>query len=138
MLQPPLSSKFLILCLLVYLFSASWINQEENLAEKQKFYLCHFIIFDSSPTPFLLFQLRTLELLFFYLLLCFLYLFFGSAACGTFTSQPGIKPASPALEVRSLNHSRDSQGSPTLGMLLIFASYTLYGQIIPMLIHKHL
>ena len=49
--QPPLSSKFLILHLLVYLFNVSWINQEENLAEKQEFYLYHFITFASSPTP---------------------------------------------------------------------------------------
>lgn len=33
-LHPPLSSKFLILHLLVILLSVSWINQEENLAEK--------------------------------------------------------------------------------------------------------
>lgn len=83
-LQPPLSSKLLILCLQVNFFSVSWINQEENLAEKQGFYLYHFIIFASSPTLILLFQLRTLEL------------------------------------------------------LLIFASYTLYGQIVVILIHKHL
>lgn len=65
-LQSPLSSKFLILHLLVYLFNVSWINQEENLTEKQEFYLCHFITFASSLTPFLLFQLRILELPFFF------------------------------------------------------------------------
>ena len=65
-LQFPLSSKFLILHLLVYLFNVTWLNQKENLAEKQEFYLYHFITFASSLTPFLLFQLRILELPFFF------------------------------------------------------------------------
>ena len=64
--QPPLSSKFLILHLLVYLFNVSWINQEENLAEKQEFYLYHFITFASSPTPVFTFSAKNLGIAFFF------------------------------------------------------------------------
>lgn len=82
--ESPRSSTFLILCLLVYFFNVSWINQKENLAEKQGCYLYHYIIFASSPALFLLFKLKTLVL------------------------------------------------------LLIFASYMLYGQTVIILICKHL
>ena len=64
--QPPLSSKFLILHLLVYLFNVSWINQEENLAEKQEFYLYHFITFASSPTPVFTFSAKNRGIAFFF------------------------------------------------------------------------
>lgn len=59
----PQSSKFLILCLLVCIFNVSWINQKENLAEKQECYQHHYILFASSPALFLLFKLKTLVLL---------------------------------------------------------------------------
>lgn len=63
-LKPPLSSKFLIL--LVYLFNVSWINQEENLAEQQEFYLYHFITFASSPTSVFTFSAKNLGIAFFF------------------------------------------------------------------------
>lgn len=60
-LQPPLGSKFLILQLQFYSSMSHGLIRKK--LGRKTFYLYYFISFASSPTLFLLFQLRTFSLL---------------------------------------------------------------------------
>lgn len=59
--KPPLSSKFLILCLLVYFFSVSWINQEE-IWRRARILPVSFHQFCQLTHPISAFKPRTLPL----------------------------------------------------------------------------